>query len=134
MEMPKQWNGNKNVIKVDGQVIGNDAEGHFIGVHSLAVRPQFQGKGLGRALMNEYIKYAGESIDSAQSVVIIAHDHLIKFYESFGFKNLGPSPCAFGGGGWYDMVSLSYKILINNQIIDWYYNRNWLFDLIQSIT
>lgn len=109
MEMPENWTGNPGVVTVNGQVIGNDANGHFVGVHSLAIRPEYQGKGLGRALMDEYIKYAQCSIDSAQGIVIIAHDHLIRFYESFGFKNLGPSPCAFGGGGWYDMVSHSAR-------------------------
>lgn len=107
MEMPEKWNGSCDVVTVDGHVIGNDGNGRFVGVHSLAIRPEYQGKGLGRALMDEYIKYVRHSIDSSQSIVIIAHDHLIRFYESFGFKNLGPSPCAFGGGGWYDMVSIS---------------------------
>ena len=55
--------------------------------------------------MDEYIEYARNGIEMAQSIVIIAHDHLIRLAESFGFKNLGPSPCAFGDGGWYDMVS-----------------------------
>ncbi|CAG8404854.1 unnamed protein product [Penicillium salamii] len=105
MEMPERWTGSSDTVTMDNQVIGNDAKGRFLGVHSLAIRSEYQGMGLGRALMNEYILYAGQSIESAQSIVIIAHDHLIKFYESFGFKNLGPSPCAFGGGGWYDMVS-----------------------------
>lgn len=105
MEMPERWTGSRDTVTVNDQIIGNDAKGRFLGVHSLAIRSEYQGMGLGRALMNEYILYAGQSIESAQSIVIIAHDHLIKFYESFGFKNLGPSPCAFGGGGWYDMVS-----------------------------
>ena len=106
MEMPKHWNGGHDVVVLDGQVIGNDANGHNIGVHSLAIRPEYQGKGVGRSLMAAYIEYVRSSMESSESIVIIAHDHLIQFYESFGFKNLGPSPCAFGGGGWYDMVSL----------------------------
>ncbi|RAL11344.1 acyl-CoA N-acyltransferase [Aspergillus homomorphus CBS 101889] len=104
MEMPENWTGGREVVRdQDGQVVGNDSNGRFVGVHSLAIRDEYQRKGLGRALMDEYIAYARDSFDSAQSIVIIAHDHLIKFYTSFGFENLGPSPCAFGGGGWYDM-------------------------------
>ncbi|KAE8415276.1 acyl-CoA N-acyltransferase [Aspergillus pseudocaelatus] len=105
MEMPKNWDGSRDVVQVNGEAVGNDVNGRFVGVHSLAIRTGYQGKGLGRALMDEYIESARNGIESAQSIVIIAHDHLIRFYESFGFKNLGPSPCAFGGGGWYDMVS-----------------------------
>ncbi|KAE8140915.1 acyl-CoA N-acyltransferase [Aspergillus pseudotamarii] len=103
MEMPEHWSGSRDVVQVNGAVIGNDVNGRFVGVHSLAIRTGYQGKGLGRALMDKYIEYARTGTESAQSIVIIAHDHLIRFYESFGFKNLGPSPCAFGRGGWYDM-------------------------------
>ena len=45
-----------------------------------------------------------ESHGVADQVALIAHDHLIKFYEGFGFVNQGESKCQFGGGGWYDMV------------------------------
>jgi len=31
--------------------------------------------------------------------------HLVAYYERFGFKNIGPSKAQFGGGGWHDMVS-----------------------------
>ena len=104
MKMPEEWNGSHDTVIVDGEVIGNDPAGQFIGVHSVAVRTEYQKGGFGRALMKEYAQYVRRSI-SAQSVVIIAHGHLLGFYESVGFKNLGPSPCAFAGGGWFDMVS-----------------------------
>lgn len=42
----------------------------------------------------------------AERVVLIAHGHLVKFYESAGFENRGPSPCQFAGGGWFDLVCL----------------------------
>lgn len=109
--MPKNWqspasNDEDETCVVDGQVIGNDKNGRNVAVHSLAVVPEFQRKGVGRALMNEYIRYMRGFSVSVDGIVIIAHGHLIRFYESCGFENLGPSPCAFGGGGWYDMVSI----------------------------
>lgn len=112
MEMPKNWqpptnNDEDETCVVDGQVIGNDKNGRNVAVHPLAVVPEYQGKGIGRALMNEYIRYVSGFSASVDGVVIIAHGHLIRFYESCGFENLGPSPCAFGGGGWYDMVSIA---------------------------
>ncbi|KAE8160793.1 hypothetical protein BDV40DRAFT_313587 [Aspergillus tamarii] len=57
-----------------------------------------------KALMDEYSEYARNGIEMAQSIVIIAYDHLIRFDESFGFKNLGPSPCTLSDEGWYDML------------------------------
>lgn len=117
--MPKGWVSSTEVVKVGGQVIGNDAEGRSIGVHGLVIVPEYQGKGLGRDLMAYYIEYARTLGQSADGIAIIAHDHLLKFYESFGFKNLGPSSCDFGGGGWYEMVSnLAIKELSTQSTLD----------------
>lgn len=106
MEMPPDWKDGDDVVLVEGEVVGHDGNGRNIGVHSLAIRSDYQKKGIGRSLMDEYIKYARNSLKDVDNIVIIAHDHLIQFYESFGFENMGPSPCAFGGGGWHDMVSV----------------------------
>ncbi|KAJ5165938.1 acyl-CoA N-acyltransferase [Penicillium capsulatum] len=105
MEMPSNWQGSTAAVVNEDQVIGNDPNGLSVGVHSLAINPAYQGKGIGRALMEEYVHYIQTSVQPVTSLVIIAHGHLIRFYESLGFTNLGPSPCAFGGGGWYDMLS-----------------------------
>lgn len=118
MEMPSNWNGGKEAVADGDQVIGNDPNGLYVGVHSLAISPDYQGMGVGRALMDEYVQYVGASVTSVKSIVIIAHDHLIRFYESFGFKNLGPSPCAFGGGGWYDMVCSRTEAFITWAVTD----------------
>ncbi|KAG9256204.1 acyl-CoA N-acyltransferase [Emericellopsis atlantica] len=105
MEMPQDWDGSRKVVKADdGLVIGNDANGSGIGVHGLVIVAEHQKKGLGRSLLNKYIEYLRNLDQKAECVAIIAHDHLLQFYESVGFINLGPSPCNFGGGGWYDMV------------------------------
>ncbi|OJJ62242.1 hypothetical protein ASPSYDRAFT_85937 [Aspergillus sydowii CBS 593.65] len=104
MDMPEKWQESSEVaLDSNGGIIGNDPAGRVIGVHSVAVRPEYQGKGLGRDLFKEYAKYVRESISPAESIVLIAHGHLLRFYESVGLKNLGPSPCGFAGGGWYDM-------------------------------
>ncbi|KAJ9254129.1 hypothetical protein DTO207G8_3706 [Paecilomyces variotii] len=100
MGLPRNWSGEKGVGMVDGQVIGNDPNGRKIGVHSLAIRSEYQGKGIGRALMKEYIQFLQDSNESAESVVLITYDRLVRFYESVGFKNVGRSPCTFGGLVW----------------------------------
>lgn len=105
MELPQNWSGGKDVVMVDGQVIGNDPNGRKIGVHSLAIRSEYQGKGIGRALMKEYIHFLRGSNESADSVVLITYDRLVRFYESVGFRNLGTSSCTFGGLVWNALVS-----------------------------
>lgn len=117
MEMPQNWQPSaaNEVVVVDGEVIGNDQNGRSVAVHSLAIVPEYQGKGIGRALMDAYIQYIKSAAVSADRIVIIAHDHLIQFYESIGFRTQGPSSCHFGGGGWCDMVCLTKHVKVSNQ-------------------
>ncbi|KAM3420030.1 hypothetical protein BST61_g3340 [Cercospora zeina] len=82
---------------------GNKPEGRTVCIHSLAVLPEYQRRSLGSTLMKAYLhRLKTQSV--ADRAAIIAHDHLIPYYERFGFKNLGPSKAQFGGGGWYDMT------------------------------
>ncbi|RAL10733.1 GNAT family N-acetyltransferase [Aspergillus homomorphus CBS 101889] len=85
--------------------IGHEPAGSNLAVHSLAVVPEYQGGGVGRALMSEYIQWVrSEDIADAERVVLIAHEYLVPFYERMGFRCLGASPSQFAGGGWFDMV------------------------------
>lgn len=85
--------------------LGHQDGGRTICLHSLAVLPQFQGRGLATFLMETYLDKMKEQ-NLADSVALIAHDHLIPYYERFGFSNHGPSKAEFGGGGWFDMIKI----------------------------
>lgn len=87
----------------DASTLGHKEAGRTICVHSLAVLPEYQGKGLGKTLMKAYIQRM-ESHGVADRVALIAHEGLIKYYEGFGYVNKGKSAVKFGGGGWYDLV------------------------------
>lgn len=84
--------------------VEHQEDGRTVCIHSLAVLPGYQKKGLGTTLMKAYLQRI-ESHDVADRVALIAHGHLIEYYESFGFVNQGESKAQFGGGGWNDMVS-----------------------------
>lgn len=83
--------------------LGHKQDGRTVCIHSLAVLPHFQGKGFGTLLMTAYLDRLRSS-GVADSVAIIAHDHLIGYYSRFGFVSQGPSQAQFGGGGWFDML------------------------------
>lgn len=83
--------------------LGHKEEGRTVCIHSLAVLPQYQGKGLGKTLLKAYL-HRIKSQQVADNAALIAHEHLIPYYEKLGFVNRGPSKAQFGGGGWYDMV------------------------------
>ncbi|KAK3680802.1 hypothetical protein LTR37_021044 [Vermiconidia calcicola] len=83
--------------------VGHTDEGRTICIHSLAVLPQYQKRGLGKTLLKAYLqRMEGQGV--GDRVALIAHEHLIAYYEGFGFENKGKSEAQFGGGGWYDLV------------------------------
>ena len=87
---------------------GHQENGSTLCVHSLAVRPEYQRKGLGTTLMKDYVERM-EKAEIVDRCALLAHGHLIKFYEHMGFCNVGESDVKFGGGGWVDMVR-SYQL------------------------
>ncbi|KAJ6059606.1 hypothetical protein N7444_003245 [Penicillium canescens] len=102
MRLPDNWQNERWSFE-DSQAVGHEEGGSTIAIHSLAVEPEHQGKQVGSTLMKSYIHRIREA-QIADRIAIIAHDHLIPFYESFGFESRGPSKCQFGGGGWVDLV------------------------------
>ncbi|KAH8804980.1 acyl-CoA N-acyltransferase [Xylogone sp. PMI_703] len=83
--------------------LGHQESGRTVVLHSIAVAPGFQNRGLGRVLVLAYIQRLNEA-GVADRLALIAHDHKVPWYEKLGFVNKGPSSAQFGGGGWYDMA------------------------------
>lgn len=109
MLMPENWRvvpENEAYTLADGTVIGDDPAGKTVAVHSVVVVPEFQGRGVGKELVGAYVEYIRGLGLGFERVVLIAHDHLIRFYEGVGFVNFGVGKCLFAGGGWNDLVSL----------------------------
>ncbi|KAJ5482087.1 hypothetical protein N7475_000899 [Penicillium sp. IBT 31633x] len=106
MDMPKNWRSlpDDEPVFINDELVGNHKDGESIAIHSVAISPDYQGKKVGRALMRAYIEHLARGCFGASRVVLIAHDYLVKFYESVGFKNQGKSPSNFAGGVWFDMT------------------------------
>ena len=115
MGVPEDWNS----PRPKPSSLGHQEAGRTIVVHSVAILPSFQGRGLGRVLMMAYMQQMnGAGI--ADKLALIAHDvrtnlpslterliapqHKLAWYEKLGFSNKGKSKAQFGGGGWYDLV------------------------------
>jgi len=77
--------------------------GPTIALHSLAIRPAYQGRYLGTTLLQEYIQRMSMG-GCVQRIALIARNRLVGFYERFGFRCKGVSPIKFGGGEWMDLV------------------------------
>jgi len=99
MAYPSDWNAQNPALSN----LGHQESGRTIALHSVAILPQFQGRGLGRVLMMAYMQQMnGAGI--ANRLALIAHDHMVQWYEKLGFTSRGKSSVHFGGGDWYDMV------------------------------
>lgn len=117
MKLPENWQTKTSHIPGPGEkAIGHEEQGTTIALHSLAVRREYQGKGMGSTVLREFLQRM-DNAKTAERVAIISHEHLIKYYEKIGFKNMGPSKAQFGGGGWFDLVSLQEVTIFIPSII-----------------
>lgn len=83
MELPKDWDS-PNATKTDA---GHQEAGRTIVLHSVAILPEFQGKGLGRVLVQAYIQQMnGAGI--ADRLALIAHDVSLLLTTFFSFPFL----------------------------------------------
>jgi ribosomal protein S18 acetylase RimI-like enzyme len=106
MDYPTDWQSpDAQPPKDESEAVGHQVRGKTIAIHSLAVSPAHQRKGLGKTIMRAYIQRMEDSA-TADRLALLAHDHLIPYYEGLGFTKRGESKATFGGGGWYDMVRL----------------------------
>ncbi|KAH7152941.1 acyl-CoA N-acyltransferase [Dactylonectria macrodidyma] len=99
MELPSEWKTNPQAGPKLGQVL----DGRTVAQHALAVSPKYQRSGLGKAIMRSYITHVGET-GTADRISILAHDTLVPYYESMGFRNLGKSESTYAGATWYDLA------------------------------
>lgn len=82
---------------------GHNPNGKNQTIFGLLVDPGHQNKGIAAKLMNyimEAARYAGR-----EKMILTCKEHLIKYYEGFGYVNQGVSKSTHGGAVWYDMVA-----------------------------
>ncbi len=82
-------------------MVGHVPAGKNIVVFSLAVLPDFQGKGISTLLMSKFIKTAKKL--GKKNVLLICKENLIEYYQRYGFVLLGRSRSTHGGFEWYEM-------------------------------
>jgi len=71
-----------------GRLIGDG--GCFFQVVDIAVEPQHQGRGLGKAIMSAIMNYVNTELPSSAYVSLIADVPANKLYEQFGFNETAP--------------------------------------------
>lgn len=79
---------NDSTLVAMGRIIGDG--GAFFQIVDIAVKPDHQGKGLGKLVMRELMEYLNQNTYEGSYVSLIADDPANKLYEQFGFSYTYP--------------------------------------------
>lgn len=74
-----------------GRIIGDG--GAFFQVVDIAVKPSYQGKGLGKTIMNEVMSYLDQNTYEGSYVSLLADLPADQLYKQFGFEYTYPRSC-----------------------------------------
>ncbi len=77
-------------------------DGAYQSIFGLDVAPEWQHRGLAGDLMKHLIEDARKR--GRKGLILTCKEHLIGFYERFGYRSLGGSQSVHGGAVWYDMI------------------------------
>ena len=80
----------------------HDPNGAYQSIFGLDVIPGFRHQGVAGQLMKAMIQQAEQ--EGRKGLILTCKEHLIGFYERFGYKNMGVSRSVHGGAVWYDMI------------------------------
>ena len=80
----------------------HNPDGPYQTVFGLDVLPEYQHRGYASQLMNHLIQISQKR--NKKRIILTCKDHLIGFYESFGYKHLGVSNSTHGDAKWNDML------------------------------
>lgn len=76
-------------------------EGAYFTVFGLNVLPQYRRAGIAARLVNAYIQAAKDR--GKKGVILTCKDHMVHYYERFGFVCHGVADSNHGGAVWNDM-------------------------------
>ena len=79
----------------------HDENGAWQMLFGLEVLPEYRKQGCAAMLVNHVIECARNQ--GRKGIVLTCEEHLIHYYERFGFKNEGISPSKLIGKIWYQM-------------------------------
>jgi len=84
------------------KLVGHDPAGAHLVILSVAVRPDLQGQGLSRPLLERFISWA--RAEEKETILLLCKANLIPYYQKFGFVDRGPSASTHGGYAWHEMA------------------------------
>ncbi len=80
----------------------HDENGMWQSIFGINTLPDYRRQGIGEMMMNALVEDA--KTNGRKGCTLACKDYLIKYYEKFGFVNLGPSESNHGGAQWNNMI------------------------------
>eukprot|EP00755_Sulcionema_specki_P040187 Sspe_Gene.114212::Locus_99703_Transcript_1_1_Confidence_1.000_Length_626::g.114212::m.114212 len=81
----------------------HDKDGWHLCIHSVVTVPSKRKQGHARKLLLAYLEQM-KQLKNVRKISLISKENLCPFYESCGFKLLGPSHIVHGKDTWYDLT------------------------------
>ena len=82
-------------------MVGHTKDGRNMVIFSLAVLPEFQGKGISKQLMSKFIEVSKNL--KKEKILLICKSKLVSYYQNYGFLYGGKSKSKHGGFEWHEM-------------------------------
>lgn len=80
----------------------HNPQGKTLAIFGLDVIPEHRKKGIASQLMEHFILAAKKN--NKENIILTCKEHLVAYYESFGFINNGLSGSTHGNAKWFDMT------------------------------
>jgi len=92
----------------------HDPEGSLLAIHSVVIRKDKRRNGYATKMLTDYIHHIARNHANLEKLVLIAKQHLLRFYISCGFKCLGLSNIVHGRDPWFDL-DLDLQLMIGEK-------------------
>lgn len=83
-------------------LVGHDPSAPNVVILSVVVDPEYQGKGMAKALMSEFVRRMAEA-DKA-TIHLMCKEHYVPLYEKLGYRYVQPSASVLFGVQWHEMM------------------------------
>lgn len=81
----------------------HDAEGTTVCIHSVVVRKELRGRGIGLRMMREYMAGVRAVWPATRRLLLLTKAKKVAFYQRAGFHVVGESDIVLGRGRWVEM-------------------------------
>ena len=113
-KLEEQWTAGCRffVLEIEGVEVGyysTELKNNELFLHKLYLKPEFQGKGLGKFLLNQVVREARDNELKTIRLTVNRNNKSVKVYESFGFKIESEADFDIGNGYFMNDYIMTFR-------------------------